>query len=77
VIRSEKEPGNPGSFILGLLPGATVCHLFLAQNWNVFWNVFFRTTIHYPKYERESVWTNGREEVSRRETERVFRAKGG
>ena len=31
-----KEPGFPGFFILGLLPSDTVCHLVLAQNWNVF-----------------------------------------
>jgi hypothetical protein len=36
VMPSEKEPGFPGFFFLGLLPGATVYHLFLAQNWNVF-----------------------------------------
>jgi hypothetical protein len=37
VIRSEKKPGNPGFFILGLLPSATVFHPVFAQNWNVFW----------------------------------------
>jgi len=33
--RSDKERVKPGSFNWGLLPGATVCRLVLAQNWNV------------------------------------------
>jgi len=33
--RSEKEPGFAGFFVIELLPSDTVCHLFLAQSWNV------------------------------------------
>jgi hypothetical protein len=35
-----KKPGFPGFFIFGVLGSDTVCHLVLAQNRNVFWNLF-------------------------------------
>jgi hypothetical protein len=40
MIRSERKPGNAGFFILVLLATATVCHLFLAQNWNLYLTIF-------------------------------------
>ncbi len=73
MIRSDKALTNQDSLRTHRAVSATVCHLKLAH----FRNVFSGREFTVREYERESMWTNGSEEVSRREAKRVFLARVG